>query len=197
LYSARWREGDEALVYLLFEHQSKPPTEGLIAERMLSYQVRIWERWRADHPRAKTLPMILPIVMYHGASLWPEPRSFDALLDVPAGLRPVVEPYLVRFTYVLHDLSTISDEELRAGAMRTALAKLVMMCFKHARMGEGFLPILGRWMDVAYEVLRAPHGLEALAQVCAIFSKSTSTWSPRNCKDFWNAISDLKPRMPS
>ena len=165
LYSASWRGGDEALVYLLFEHQSKPPTEGLMAERLLSYQVRIWDRWRVDHPRAKTLPLILPIVMYHGASPWPEPRSFDALLDVPVGLRPAVEPYLVRFEYVLHDLSTISDDELRAGAMRTALAKLVMMCFKHARTGAGFLPILGRWMDVAYEVIRAPHGLEALAQV--------------------------------
>jgi hypothetical protein len=50
------------LVYLLFEHQSAPPTEGRMAERMLHYQVRIWGRWRADHPKARTLPMILPIV---------------------------------------------------------------------------------------------------------------------------------------
>ena len=109
--------------------------------------------------------MILPIVMYHGASPWLEPRSFDALLDVPAGLRPAVEPYLVRFSYLLLDLSQISDEELRDGAMRTALAKLVAMCFKHARTRADFLQILGRWIDVVREVIRAPHGLEALAQV--------------------------------
>jgi hypothetical protein len=151
--------------YLLFEHQSTPPTEGLMAERLLGYQVRIWDRWRADHPRARTLPMIVPIVMYHGASPWPEPRSFDALLDVPAGLRPAVESYVVRFTYLLHDLSNISDDELRGGAMWTALAKLVAVCFKHARMRADFVEILGRWMDVAREVMRARHGLEALAQV--------------------------------
>ena len=165
LYAATWRDGGEALVYLLFEHQSAPPTEGRMAERLLSYEVRIWSRWRADHAKAKTLPMILPIVMYHGPSPWPEPRSFDDLLDVPAELRPAVEPYLVRFTYVLHDLSTISDEELRDGAMRTALAKLVTMCFKYARTRADFLQVLSRWMDVAREVVRAPHGLEALAQV--------------------------------
>ncbi len=165
LYSARWRDGSEAFVYLLFEHQSAPPTEGLMAERMLSYQVGIWDRWRDDHPKAKTLPMILPIVMYHGASPWPEPRSFDALLDVPAGLRPALEPYLVRFTYLLHDLSTISDDELRDGAMRTALGKLVTMCLKHARTRADIVQILSRWKDVAREVARAPHGLEALAQV--------------------------------
>jgi hypothetical protein len=84
---------------------------------------------------------------------------------VPAGLRPAVEPYLVRFEYVLYDLSEISDAELRGGAMRTALAKLVAMCLKYARTRADFLQILSRWMDVAREVIRAPHGLEALAQV--------------------------------
>jgi hypothetical protein len=109
--------------------------------------------------------MILPIVMYHGVMPWLEARSFDALLDVPAGMRPSVEPYLVRFAYLLHDLSEISDGELREGAMRTALARLVAMCFKYARTRADFLQILGRWMDVVREVIRAPHGLEALAQV--------------------------------
>jgi predicted transposase/invertase (TIGR01784 family) len=165
LYAATWRDGGETLMYLLFEHQSGTPTEGRMAERMLNYQVRIWGRWRADHPKAKTLPMILPIVMYHGASPWSEPRSFDALLDVPAPLQLALEPYLVRFTYLLHDLSEISDDELRDGAMRTALAKLVVMCLKYARTRADFVRILGRWMDVAREVARAPHGLEALAQV--------------------------------
>ena len=197
LYSASWRGGDEALVYLLFEHQSKPPTEGLMAERLLSYQVRIWDRWRVDHPKAKRLPMILPIVMYHGTTAWSEPRSFDALLDVPAGLRPTIEPYLVRFEYVLCDLSEISDDELRAGAMRTALAKLVMMCFKHARTRVDFLQMFGRWTDVACEVILAPHGLEALAQVMRYILEVKSTSNLRSSSDFWNAISDLKPRTPS
>jgi predicted transposase/invertase (TIGR01784 family) len=165
LYSAMWRDGGETLVYLLFEHQSTPPTEGLMAYRLLRYQDRIWQRWRADHPKAKTLPMIIPIVMYHGVMPWSEPRSFDALLDVPAAMRPAVEPYLVRFTYLLLDLSEIPDEELREGAMMTALAKLVSMCFKHARTSADFVQILSRWMNVVRQVARAPHGLEALAQV--------------------------------
>jgi len=165
LYSATRRDGSEALVYLLFEHQSAPPTDGLMALRLLGYQVRIWERWRTDHPRAKTLPVILPIVMYHGTTPWSEARSFDELLDALGGMRPAVDPYLVRFAYLLHDLSEISDDELRGGAMLTALTRLVAMCFKYARTRADFLQILGRWMDVVREVIRAPHGLEALAQV--------------------------------
>jgi predicted transposase/invertase (TIGR01784 family) len=168
LYSATWRGGEDVFVYFLFEHQSTLPTapyDGLMAYRLLRYQVQIWERWRTDHPDERTLPMIIPIVMYHGVAPWSEPRSFDDLLAVPPAVRPTVEPYLVRFAYVLNDLSKISDDELHEGARLTALAKLVTMLFKHARTRADLLQILGRWIDVMREVARAANGLEALARV--------------------------------
>lgn len=165
LYSATLRDGTSALLYFLFEHQSAPPTESLMALRLLRYQERIWSRWCAEHARAKTLPVILPIVLYHGAARWTEPHSFEALLELPAELRPVLEPQLVRFTYLLYDLSQISDDELREGAHRTALAKLATLCFKHARTGSDIVQLLARWMKVVREVSGAPNGLEALAQV--------------------------------
>ena len=165
LYSAAWRDGGDVLVYFLFEHQSAPPKAGLMAYRLLRYQVRIWEDWHAEHPNAKTLPMIIPIVLYHGMTPWSEPRLFGDLLDVPAGVRPAVAPYLIQFAYLLNDLSEISDDELRNRAMMSALAKLVAICFKHARTRTDFAKILARWMDVAREVVRAPNGLKSLAQV--------------------------------
>jgi hypothetical protein len=112
-----------------------------------------------------------------------EARSFDELLDVPAGLRPTVEPYLVRFSYLLHDLSEIPDDALREGAMRTAMAKLMAMCFKYARTRADFLQILGRWMDVVREVLRAPHGLEALAQVMRYILEVNEHVGPEGLQD--------------
>jgi hypothetical protein len=47
----------------------------------------------------------------------------------------------------------------------TAVAKLVTLCFKHARTRPDFITLLGRWMDVVREVVEAPNGLTALAQV--------------------------------
>ena len=173
LYSVTWRDGGEMLVYFLFEHQSAPPKDGLMAFRLLRYQVRIWDDWHAKNPNAKALPMIIPLVMYHGATPWAAPRWFGDLLAVPASVRPAVEPYLVQFAYLLDDLSLISDDELRDGAMMTALAKLVALCFKHARTRADFLQILTRWMDVVREVAHAPNGLAALAQVlCYILDVS-------------------------
>jgi predicted transposase/invertase (TIGR01784 family) len=174
LFSARWHDGSELLAYFLFEHQSAPPKsrDGPMAYRLLRYQVRIWEEWLGRNPEAKTLPMIIPVVMYHGQAPWADPRLFGDVLAVPPAVRPAVEPYLVQFMYLVNDLSEISDDELRARAM-TAVAKLVSLCFKHARTSPNFLTILGRWMDVVREVAQAPNGLAALAQVlCYILQVS-------------------------
>ena len=166
LFSARWHDGSELLAYFLFEHLSAPPKtrDGPIAYRLLRYQVRIWEEWFARNPDAKTLPAIIPVVMYHGQAAWSEPRLFGEVLAVPLAVRSAVEPYLVQFAYLLSDLSKISDDELRARTM-TAVAKLVALCFKHARTNPDFMALLGRWMDVVREVVKAPNGLAALAQV--------------------------------
>ncbi|HWO21594.1 MAG TPA: Rpn family recombination-promoting nuclease/putative transposase [Kofleriaceae bacterium] len=110
--------------------------------------------------------MIVPIVLYHGAAAWSAPRSFEALIDVPPNVRPAIEPYLVRFAYLLDDLSAISDDDLRQRATMTALAQLVTVCFKYGRTRPDLVQILGGdWVAVLRKVATAPHGLEALALV--------------------------------
>lgn len=165
LYSAAWLDAGPGLVYFLFEHQSTLPDGGLMAFRLLRYQVQIWETWRADHKEAKALPPIVPIVLYHGMVAWSAPRTFTELLDAPAGRRPVVAPYTAQLAYLLHDLVEVSDDELRAASKMTALGKLAVLCLKHARVRADFLELFARWMDEVREVARAPTGLKALAQV--------------------------------
>jgi len=162
LFSVTWRGGGEALLYILFEHQST--SDRRMAFRCLRYLVRIWERWLTDHPHAETLPVIVPVVLYHGAQPWSAPVAFDALLDIPEAVRPAIAPHLLQFAYLVDDLSEIPDHRLRARAM-TALGRLVEACFKHARTRPDLLEILSSWADVVREVVRAPNGLEALALV--------------------------------
>jgi predicted transposase/invertase (TIGR01784 family) len=162
LFSVAWRDGGDALVYLLFEHQSTP--DGVMAFRLLRYLVRVWERWLVDHPRAKALPVIVPVVLYHGAEPWSVPVAFDALFDIPDAVRPAIAAHVVRFTYLMDDLSKVPDAQLRARAM-TALARLVEACFKHARTRADLIDVLAGWADVVRDVVSAPNGLEALTLV--------------------------------
>jgi hypothetical protein len=153
LYMAAWRGGAEAPVYLLFEHQSS--SDRWMPLRLLRYMVRIWEHWLKDHQDATVLPAVVPIVLYHGDERWSAARAFDALLDVPEAVRPALAEYLVRFAYVLDDLSKVPDERLRA---RDPMTALVDLCLKHAGRGALFVEILSGSGDLVREAYRGPHG---------------------------------------
>ena len=103
------RSGQEGmLVYVLAEHQSK--VDGWMAFRLLCYLVAIWKGYRAQHPRAKKLPAILPIVVHHSPTGWIAPVAFEDMLDVDAEApRRARVKYVPRFRFLLDDLSVQGD----------------------------------------------------------------------------------------
>ncbi|WP_207190972.1 Rpn family recombination-promoting nuclease/putative transposase [Halochromatium salexigens] len=77
---------------------------------------------RKQHPEAKTLPPVYPLVLYHGQSRWRMPSDFHALIrPLPEALKP----YVAQFSYALHDLSPRSDAEIK-GDVLTRLVQLAM-----------------------------------------------------------------------
>jgi predicted transposase YdaD len=156
LYAAAWRGGAEAPVYVLFEHQSS--SDHWMPLRLLRYMVRIWEHWLKGHKDAKVLPGIVPVVLYHGDEWWSAARGFDALLDVPDTVRLALAEHLVRFAYVLDNVSEIPDDRLRTRDPTTAFVNL---CFKYVRRGAQFAEVLSRSGDLMRKVRRTPGGREA------------------------------------
>lgn len=71
---------------------------------------------------ATELPIIVPLVVYHGRAEWTAPRAFEKLfVDVP----PVFQRFVPKFEYHLLDLSTKLDEELPPpGLVRAGVATL-------------------------------------------------------------------------
>src|SRR3972149_3509495 len=68
--SGESQEGEQqsGYVYLLFEHKSTP--QRWIAFHLLRYQVKIWEAFIKQHKEARGLPVIIPMVLYHGQDEW-------------------------------------------------------------------------------------------------------------------------------
>lgn len=161
LFSVRVRDGGEAFVYLLFEHQSAP--DHYMAFRLLRYMARIWESWLNQHEHGRRLPLIVPVVFYHGARPWSAPLHFESLITVPSGLDDVAQAYIPSFRYLLDDLSRVSDDELRSRAL-PVLALIAAVCLRDLRkkhLVEAFWPWVNEWIDA----LRAPHGSNDLRYV--------------------------------
>ncbi|MCB9796024.1 MAG: Rpn family recombination-promoting nuclease/putative transposase [Alphaproteobacteria bacterium] len=157
LLSVPLRGGGELLVYVLFEHQSWP--DPWMPWRLLEYSVVIWDRWRTQHPETRTLPLIYPLVLYHGARRWTAPTDLSALIQVPEGARAAFEPLLPRFPHELLDLSQVSEQALRDGALRA----LVKLLFKHSG-DAAFEGHLARWGEV-FRRAATEGGLHALRWV--------------------------------
>ena len=109
--------GKEAYIYLLLEHQSSP--EPLMAFRVLEYTVNAIRDHLKKH-NTKKIPLILPLVIYHGRP-YQFKRDINDLVDAPKDL---VDQYFLK-PFQLVDLNEIKDEELKqqmwSGAMEFAL----------------------------------------------------------------------------
>jgi predicted transposase YdaD len=126
LFSMDLKSGDPALVYILFEHKSYP--DAMVAFQLLRYLIAIWYRYLSGGG-GKPLPLIIPMVVYHGAESWNVPLGFSALFD-PALFDPdgALAGIVPDFRYFLSDLGAQADHELS----HFALLRSGLMALKHA-----------------------------------------------------------------
>ncbi len=160
LFSAKIGDRD-ALIYVLFEHQSY--VDAWLLLRLLEYMVRIWRSYLDEHPRVKRLPVIVPVVLHHSKTGWRAARRFEELVDVDAAMVDVLD-HVPRFGIVLDDISRVDDIELSRRAM-TTLGRLVLYLFRRSRNPEELFAGLGRWAEALRQVASAPDGGAAIAAV--------------------------------
>jgi predicted transposase/invertase (TIGR01784 family) len=162
LFSVRLRDdGQRAFVYLLLEHQSSNDAD--MPLRVLGYLLRIWERFRKEHPGTR-LPPIIPAIVSHVPGGWTAPRSLDDLFDPHPSSIPGFDALLPRFSLLIEDLAHLSNEDLKARAL-TAFPKLALWALRDARDTERLLDNLGYWASAFHEARRTPSGILSLAQL--------------------------------
>jgi hypothetical protein len=151
-------DGRDAFVYLLAEHQSS--ADPLMAFRMLRYVTRIWDHYLRDHPRARLLPAVIPLVVHHGHGRWAGPLQLLELIDLAPADRQGMEDYLPRFKFLLDDLAAVDGQQLRNRDL-TPSALITLLLLKIA-VGNPRIPAeLRPWAGQLRAVLDQPGGGEA------------------------------------
>ncbi|WP_052326461.1 Rpn family recombination-promoting nuclease/putative transposase [Halobacteroides halobius] len=93
----------DAYIYLLFEHKSY--TYKKISIQLLKYVIKIWEL-KLKQTEREELPLVIPMVFYHGRQEWNVGLNLSSLLaEIPEEL----EKYIPNFEYLLYDLSPYSE----------------------------------------------------------------------------------------
>lgn len=132
LYSLRTRHGP-GYVYALIEHQSTP--DKLMAFRLLRYTLAAMQRHLdAGHD---TLPLVVPILFYHGkVSPWPWARNWQQLFADPA-----LAKALYSNDFPLVGLTVMPDNQI-ARHRRMAMLELLQKHIRHRDLAELQVPLI-------------------------------------------------------
>lgn len=151
----------ELLLYLLFEHQSRP--DPLLLLRLLGYIVAILRRHEKQH--GLPLPPVLPFVFHQGAEKWNCPITFEALFDLPHDLKDGLLPFLPKFEHLLLDLTQVDP----ATEVNDTRLRAVLQLMKLARNKE--LLSFFRWL-AGLSIHDIPDDLLSLMLLYALHSDS-------------------------
>lgn len=106
IYRVKLKKGEAVYVYVLLEHKSTP--EKWVALQLLDYIVALWQR--AKDSGEPQLPMVIPVVFYHGRRHWNVGTKLSDLM--PGVAQTQWRRFVPDFEYHLCDLSSYEDEEI-------------------------------------------------------------------------------------
>ena len=122
--------GKISYIYLLFEHKSY--ADNWYAFQILRNRVKIWENFCKQHKKAQKLPVIVPIVIYHGEGKWQLKNSIAPLFEAVAG----AEKYIPDSECEIFDISHMPDEEIRGEILLRVQFLALKYIFKPDLIGK-------------------------------------------------------------
>ena len=102
-------DSQPAFLYILFEHQNQE--DPLIALRLLTYMVRIWNDYLRNNPGATKLPPILPLVLAQDNKPWKNSTRFADLIGIPEGAEDI-KKHIPDFEFQLVELFRMPFEKI-------------------------------------------------------------------------------------
>ncbi len=154
LYKVQLEE-NEMFIYLLFEHKSYP--DRMIFIQLYRYILSVLETYLQNHKGvedAKNLPLVLPLVLYHGKEKWNMPTQFA---DCFQSVSEEMKAFVPNFCYTLFDLSTFSDADIK-GSIKN---QIVLLVLKHIFRND-LLAVLPKISDLLRKLNEQETGLQAL-----------------------------------
>jgi predicted transposase/invertase (TIGR01784 family) len=191
LYSVRLGT-KPAFFYLLFEHQSS--VDALMPLRLLGYLTRTLEwyaRKKGSGKAALPLPLVIPLVLYHGESGWSAATEFEALFDSELLADPAVAALVPHFRFVLDDLSRLSDAELERRGL-DLVAALTLWALRDSRRSLGRLRgSFANWGSALDDLnLQGYPGEEALRRIFGYILQVNHELTPEALREL---LGRLKP----
>ncbi len=138
-------------VYALFEHKSYMDQLSLF--QLLRNMVKLWERYCRENINVRKLPLIIPIIIYHGRKKWDIGTNIRTLFE----MSQEAERYIPDFDAEVFDISHISDEEIQG---EVAL-RMLLLTLKYI-FNPGLMDKVGDIFELYNQLVQRKRGSEYL-----------------------------------
>ena len=185
LYRLKLKTGESAIVYILLEHKSYP--DKFVAFQLARYILKIWEQSPLD--KNQKLPLIFPLVLYHGKSRWNYKKELIDLVEKTNSA--LWRKHTLNFEYFVCDISQIPAEEIKGVAMLQAALSLM----KYIQKPNELLPRLVGIFELLFLMPRQ-NVLQFLSKVIKYLSVSSKIITTSEIDKAMNtAIKQKKKRV--
>ncbi len=114
-------------LYFLFEHKSYPDRYARL--QALHYSVQKWMNLYRRNKLGGYLPIVIPVIIYHGVSEWTFSHEFEDYFEIPHESFRVFVP---KFRHLLHDITHMRDEAFKT----SILMEIFHLLFKYIHFPE-------------------------------------------------------------
>ena len=147
LYTVKYNDNTDLVLMLLIEHKSHTPLKDDVVElKLMEYEMEVYKAVKDYRKEENTLrrkqagsqplidtpfPNISTIVVHHGRSPWNAP-DWQTRRGLPQQLPANHAPRGLRYSYYLHDLSRMTDQEVLAFYQSSAELLVMALLMKHS-----------------------------------------------------------------
>lgn len=146
---------EESYIYFLFEHKSYPANK--VAIQLLRYMLNIWNDKSCQKQKDK-LPIIIPLVVYHGKAMWNAELKLSELIQGFDKLPEGVKKYVPDYEYILYNISKYSDDEIKGNVKLRIFLKVLRDIF--GKDYDGFIETIGESIKALDKLEEQNKGIE-------------------------------------
>jgi predicted transposase/invertase (TIGR01784 family) len=175
-------------IYFLFEHKSYTSKD--IAFQLLRYMIEIWEA-KIKKEKTYELPMIIPLVIYHGKDNWNIRTSLGELIPGYKELPENIQKFIPDYEYLLYDLSQYTDQEIKGEAQ----TKIILTMFRDILKtdSKGLLHSVFRAVRYLQELENKQTGIEYFETLMRYIFSVRADLTTKNVNEIIDKIGNTYP----
>jgi len=150
--------------------------------------VEIWYLHLKQNDGSKKLPIIIPLLIYHGKKKWNISDKFSSLFE-----DNLLENYITDFKYEIYDISHLDDEEIK-GSIITRITFLALEYIFSDELSHKLPEIFNLFMQIS-EKEKATEYLELFLRYLATSAKQLSLEELNKSLEELNEGADIMPTI--